>query len=446
MPLLDIDSNTALKSLRNKPSIWPDGRTVTDRLKGVVKTSFYPKFTIERSDRIFTMGSCFARNIERRLASLGFDVPLANIKHEIGTPKDEGVGIMNKYTVHSMVNELQWASNSTGQYTNRNGEIVDFEDFFIEEEPGKWFDPHFHGVSTSIENLIRLRKKYDFETKKFSDCNVFIFTLGLAETWYDSHTNLYLNRMPPISALKRDPSRFRFQVLSCDDIISELKKLYQILKISCKNEFRIMLTVSPIPFKMTFTGGDALVANTYSKSVQRAAAEELRASHPNIDYFPSYEIVTLTNRAEAYEQDNIHAMPNVVDEIMDRVVTAYSIGDTNVPTEKSNSNRIDLKKRRPLTAQEQLNVGKSFMKDGDFEKAAISFSGVISLYSDQLSEEEILNINLTTVSCLAKSGQKITAVKLLEKTCTDFKIPEKYRERVLDQYSRLGMSNSLPII
>jgi hypothetical protein len=37
-----------------------------------------------------------------------------------------------------------------------------------------------------------------------------------------------------------------------------------------------------------------VTATTYSKSVLRAAAGKLAALHPNVDYFPSYEIFALS--------------------------------------------------------------------------------------------------------------------------------------------------------
>jgi tetratricopeptide (TPR) repeat protein len=85
----------------------------------------------------------------------------------------------------------------------------------------------------------------------------------------------------------------------------------------------MMLTVSPVPFKVTFTGRDAIIANTYSKSALRAAAETFVYRHDNVDYLPSYEIVTHTARASAYIQDNRHITPSAVNEIVDRVVSAY---------------------------------------------------------------------------------------------------------------------------
>jgi hypothetical protein len=42
----------------------------------------------------------------------------------------------------------------------------------------------------------------------------------------------------------------------------------------------------------TATGGHALVASSYSKSVLRAVAGQLATESDYVDYFPSYELIT----------------------------------------------------------------------------------------------------------------------------------------------------------
>lgn len=55
-------------------------------------------------------------------------------------------------------------------------------------------------------------------------------------------------------------------------------------------------TVSPVPLYLTFSGEDIIVANTYSKSVLRAVCNAVENSRKRVDYFPSYEAVTLSTR------------------------------------------------------------------------------------------------------------------------------------------------------
>ncbi len=73
----------------------------------------------------------------------------------------------------------------------------------------------------------------------------------------------------------------------------------------------------------TFTGGEVLVANTYSKAVQRAAVEAFVRSHNNVDYFPSYESVILSDRRRAWREDQAHASDEIVRLNVLRMVEAY---------------------------------------------------------------------------------------------------------------------------
>ncbi|MCA9656720.1 MAG: GSCFA domain-containing protein [Myxococcales bacterium] len=82
-----------------------------------------------------------------------------------------------------------------------------------------------------------------------------------------------------------------------------------------------MIAVSPVPFNTTFSGRDAYCANTYSKSILRVCAEEL-AQHPEVDYCPSFEMVT-SGGADVYGEDNIHVVDAVVERVVETMLRAY---------------------------------------------------------------------------------------------------------------------------
>jgi tetratricopeptide (TPR) repeat protein len=92
-------------------------------------------------------------------------------------------------------------------------------------------------------------------------------------------------------------------------------------------DFRMLVTVSPVAMNTTFTGGDVLVANTYSKAVQRAAVEAFVRSHDNVDYFPSFESVMLSDRKRAWRDDQAHASDEIVRLNVLRMVQAYADPD-----------------------------------------------------------------------------------------------------------------------
>ena len=74
----------------------------------------------------------------------------------------------------------------------------------------------------------------------------------------------------------------------------------------------------------TFTDQDVLIANCYSKSVLRAAAEAVVAENDRVDYFPAYESVTLSNRDLAWQDNLHHPQDGIIDLNVSRMVRAYS--------------------------------------------------------------------------------------------------------------------------
>lgn len=321
MPLMSLPADVAYENLkRNNLSKWPDGRRDTQRLTGVVSVAFEPSFTIEPGEAIFTVGSCFARNIERRFATLGFHLPALSIS----LPDEERASdvvndILNKYPPHSILNEFRWALDPDFPFPEAS---------YLEMRNDRWHDPHLAGnvARAPLERVRERRAMVQDIYRQAANCRIVVVTLGLVEAWLDHFTGLYLNEAPPKAVVQADPTRFTLEILTVDEIMEALEALHVLLGRFGHPEFRLLVTVSPVPFKSTFTGRDALLANTYSKSALRVAVEMFALRHSNVDYFPSYEIVTLTNRSAAFIQDNRHVTSSVVDEIVDRVVEAYCPG------------------------------------------------------------------------------------------------------------------------
>ncbi len=75
-----------------------------------------------------------------------------------------------------------------------------------------------------------------------------------------------------------------------------------------------------------------LVANTYSKAVQRAAVEAFVRRHDNVDYFPSYESVVMSDRKRAWRDDQAHASDEIVRLNVLRMIEAYAEEDAEPDT------------------------------------------------------------------------------------------------------------------
>jgi hypothetical protein len=103
-----------------------------------------------------------------------------------------------------------------------------------------------------------------------------------------------------------------------------LDRIHRLLSEHGHPQLEILVTVSPVPLDATFTGADVVTANSYSKSVLRAAASEWSQNHRNISYFPSYEIVMNSARDRAWFMDGRHVRHDMVAHVMEVFADAYA--------------------------------------------------------------------------------------------------------------------------
>jgi hypothetical protein len=148
-------------------------------------------------------------------------------------------------------------------------------------------------------------------------------TLGLVEVWRDLDADTYLNTTPPPAAIASYPGRYEFYVSNFAENFANLERIHDLLRRFGHPDTKIIVTVSPVPLMVTFTQQDIIVANTYSKSLLRTAAQEWAAAHDNVHYFPSYEIVMNSARDAAWLEDLRHVQGRLVNHIMDIFLRHY---------------------------------------------------------------------------------------------------------------------------
>ena len=78
-----------------------------------------------------------------------------------------------------------------------------------------------------------------------------------------------------------------------------------------------------MPLERTFLAQDVVVTNNYSKSMLRAVAQEFAALHANVDYFPSYELVSFADPRNAWAWDHRHVNAALVAHIMSLFARHY---------------------------------------------------------------------------------------------------------------------------
>jgi tetratricopeptide (TPR) repeat protein len=171
---------------------------------------------------------------------------------------------------------------------------------------------------------------------------------------------------------------------------------------------RMLLTVSPVPFKATFTGEDALAANCYSKSVQRAACEAFARAHDDVDYFASYEAVTLSDRSLAFEEDNIHVRRELVGQIMRDVIKAYApsldIGeDIALPTAPP-------RKRLPKPTT-LLSRATEQSAQGEHLEAIVTMGALLHRHGESASPDELANWRARYANLCLLAGDRAEATR-----------------------------------
>lgn len=272
-----------------------------------------PGFRMSRTDALFAMGSCFARGIENAMLGKKFNVLSAATEFdsfELAVPGVTGRGFMNKYSTHSIRHELEWALDPSIEFPEAS--LVDAED-------GTWIDPSTNPTLkwVSLEETLGRRVTISEVVQRAAQCRVIVLTLGLVELWYDNEAGIHLNMAPSPHMRKLHPGRYSFEVSNFVENRANMEAIGALLKKVGGPDLQIVVTTSPVPLMATFTDRDIVVANTYSKSVLRAVAEDFASAHDFVHYFPSYEIVMNSDRKAAWTEDGRHVVPEVVHHIMD---------------------------------------------------------------------------------------------------------------------------------
>jgi hypothetical protein len=98
MPLLRMSGETALQPADANPvRLWPkrDGGPI--RIEPICKPEYRPSFTLQPGSKIFTVGSCFARNVEKELDTRGFELPAWRILLTDPECQSFGPNMLNNY-------------------------------------------------------------------------------------------------------------------------------------------------------------------------------------------------------------------------------------------------------------------------------------------------------------------------------------------------------------
>lgn len=275
---------------------------------------------VKPSDRIFTMGSCFAVEIRKALTARGFDTfpKYGTIDFKPGRqllaklPERDNINHYNTFVVRQ---EFDLALGG-GNYDLKD--MIDLGESITgpKERALRWQDPYRKMVfAADDDSILDLSGKVTGCVRTaIEQADVYIITLGLTEVWRNNLNGLFLNQAP-----KSRDDRFSFVESTYEQNYDNMHRVCSLVAEHYPDK-RIILTVSPVPLSRTFTGRDIVVANAESKCTLRTVAARISKEFSNVTYWPSYEIALAH---DLFLEDGRHVRQDGIDLIIDQFIKVH---------------------------------------------------------------------------------------------------------------------------
>jgi hypothetical protein len=299
--------------------VWP-GSFDNPPVDGNYPLPAKPGLKITRSTPIASMGSCFAREIKRRLLQHGYHYLCEEIHHPAAIHASAAwervyntfcLRQIFEYTFETWKPELRWwVAPQSRKAQDPYRRVILYEDI---EEAEADFERHILHSRRALERA-----------------QVLILTLGLTEIWQDRIDGSVIS-LPsgPYVNEGGDMRRYEFRVSRYAENLENLERIHAIMT-RHNPGCRLLITLSPVNLWATFRKDmDVISASCNSKSTLRAAADEFAVRHDNVFYFPAFEMATiyqpLSGRTYFAEgRENFHVNKATVKFIMRHFFQYYS--------------------------------------------------------------------------------------------------------------------------
>ncbi|MBK0400857.1 GSCFA domain-containing protein [Limibaculum sp. M0105] len=290
-------------------------------------------FTIARTDRLGSAGSCFAQHIARTLQRSGYNyfVPEAapeGITDAEAAQKNYGVFSARYGNIYTARQLVQLFDRAHGRF--------DPADRAWLRPDGRYADPFRPQIEPdgfATEDAVEEARAAHLAAVRtlFADVDVFVFTLGLTEAWEATADGAVFPLAPGVAAGAPDPARYRFVNFTAAEVEADMLGFLDRLR-EVNPSSRAVITVSPVPLVATYEPRSVITSTCYSKSALRVAAEQICRARPGIAYYPSYELITGQFTRGAYFEDDLrNVTPDGVAHAMRLFVQYY--GEPEQPAE-----------------------------------------------------------------------------------------------------------------
>ncbi len=291
----------------------PDGKSIYETLPLVKNHGIVNKET-----PIGSAGSCFAFEIAYNLQRRGFNYVVTERSHR----PDEGIfcdGDETEYEKFSSAWGILFNTPSFRQIAEHSFGIKPLPKLLVQQQAdGTTFyvDPFRENLFFLSQEAFEKDYKRHLEASKraLMNCKVFVLTLGLNECWQLANDEAVISRNPHSSGLS---AILKHRTLTVQENIENIEAFLHTVR-RYNPDFKLILTVSPIPFLATGRADEChvITANGHSKAVLRVAAEEVVRKNTGVYYLPSYELVMNCSK-NAWEPDERHVTPETVSRVME---------------------------------------------------------------------------------------------------------------------------------
>lgn len=287
-------------------AFWRSG--VAEAEPSAVEGLYLPKFPITRETKIMTAGSCFAQHVHRALvardwAVIDMETPKGPIPREVLTRFGYGMYSARYGNIYTPRQMLQLLREALGDVTpaepvwSLGARYVDAQRPNVEPEGLERPEHVRQARRVHLRRMLRAIK----------GAEVFVFTLGLTEVWRHRDSGTVYPTAPGTLAGSYDPGIYEFHNFTLPEVREDLEQLRTLL-VLLRPGIRMVLTVSPVPLTATASGKHVLVSTASSKAVLRAAAGEMADSYGDVDYFPSYELITNPAARGRFYKENLRSV------------------------------------------------------------------------------------------------------------------------------------------
>ncbi len=263
--------------------VWP-GSFDNPPVDGVFRLPENPGLKITPATRIASLGSCFAREIKRRLIQKNYTYIAEETHHPAAV--HASAAWERVYSTHCM--------RQIFEYT--------FEDWSPDlrwwqvPESGRIQDPYRRTIvyDSQAEAEQDFARHRGHSKRALQQAEVLIITLGLTEIWQDQVDGAVIC-LPagPYVREGGDMNRYEFRVSRYNENLENMERIHEIMA-RHNPGCRLLVTVSPVNLWATFREDmDVISASCNSKSTLRAVADEFTVRHDNVFYFPAYEMATI---------------------------------------------------------------------------------------------------------------------------------------------------------